>query len=174
MDSVTAELDSWLAQMPDVRGDVEAARQRIGRLSRLFVRLLETVSAGENLTVSDLETLSVIRRNGASASPSRIAAELHLTSGSVSTRLRRLERAGLAEPDAPDPEDGRVRKIRLTDAGLQAWREGTARRTAREADLFAVLDQATLSALNEALAKLLARFEQEVGNASRHDRTSTN
>ena len=172
MDSVTAELGSWLAQMPDARADVEAARQRIGRLSRLFVRVLETVAAGENLSVSDLETLSVIRRNGANASPSRIAAELHLTSGSVSTRLRRLERAGLAEPDEPDAEDGRIRRTRLTDAGLRAWREGTARRTAREADLFAVLDQATLNALNAALATLLARFEQEVGNVSRHDRTS--
>lgn len=169
MDSVTAELGGWLAQMPDVSSDVEAARQRIGRLSRLFVRVLEAVSAEQHVSVSDLETLSVIRRNGASTTPSRIAAELHLTSGSVSTRLRRLERAGLAEADSADSADGRVRKVRLTGAGVRTWREGTARRTAREAALFAVLDETELTALNGALAHLLARLEQEFGAASRHD-----
>lgn len=171
MDSVTDELDSWLGQMPDVRRDIEAARQRISRISRLFVRVLETVSVEEDVSVSDLETLSVIRRNGGNVSPSRIAAELHLTSGSVSTRLRRLERAGLAEADSPDPQDGRVRRIRLTDQGLRTWREGTRLRTELEADLFAVLDDPTLAALNEALSTLLARFELEFGIASRHDRT---
>lgn len=170
MDSVAEELAAWLEQMPDVRSDVEAARQRIGRLSRLFVRLMETVSAEKDVSISDLETLSVIRRNGGSTTPSRIAAELHLTSGSVSTRLRRLERAKLARADAPDPQDGRVRNVRLTDRGLRIWRDGTARRTEYEADLFAVLDEPALSALNDALATLLARFEQEFGTASRHDR----
>ena len=171
MDSVTRELDSWLEQMPDVRADVEAARQRIGRLSRLFARVLETVAVEQKVSVSDLETLSVIRRNGGSVAPSRIGAELHLTSGSVSTRLRRLERARLAEADAPDAQDGRVRRVRLTERGLRTWRAGTARRVEREAELFAVLDEPTLAALNDALAKLLARAEDEFGDVSRHDRT---
>jgi DNA-binding MarR family transcriptional regulator len=170
MDSVAAELAGWLEQMPHVHGEVEAARQRIGRLSRLFARLMETVSAENDVSISDLETLSVIRRNGGSTTPSRIATELHLTSGSVSTRLRRLERAGLAGADVSDPQDGRVRNVRLTDRGLRIWREGTGRRTEYEAELFAVLDEPALAALNESLARLLARFEQEFGIASRHDR----
>lgn len=170
MDSVTEELESWLAEMPSVHGDVEAARQRIGRLARLFVRVLENAAASQNVTVSDLETLSVIQRNGGTTSPGRIAAELHLTSGTVSTRIRRLERAGLAEAGSPNPQDGRSRRVRLTDEGVRTWRDGTARRTAREEDLFAVLDGATLTAVNQALATLLERFEQEFGIASRHDR----
>ena len=170
MDSVGEELAAWLGQMPGVSSDVEAARQRIGRLSRLLVKVMERVAAENGVTTSDLETLSVVRRNGGSVAPSRIAAELQLTSGSVSTRLRRLERAHLAEADAPDPQDGRVRTTRLTDLGLRTWHAGTARRTEYEADLFAVLDEPTLAALNDGLAKLLARFEQEFGNASRHDR----
>lgn len=169
MDSVTEELDSWLSQMRDVDGAVEAARQRIGRLSRLFVRVLKTAADEQGVSVADLETLSVIRRNGGSVLPSRIAAELNLTSGSVSTRLRRLERADLAHADSPDLQDGRVRRVRLTEQGLQTWREGTAHRTNREADLFAVLDDATLGVLNKALTTLLARFEEEFGVVSRHD-----
>jgi DNA-binding MarR family transcriptional regulator len=169
VDSVAAELVDWLAQMPDVSSDVEAARQRIGRLSRLFVRVLEAVSAEQGISITDLETLSVIRRNGSSTTPGRIAAELHLTSGSVSTRLRRLERAGLAEADTADSADGRLRQVRLTPAGLRIWRDATERRTTREASLFATLDETQLRTLNEALAQLLARLEQEFGTASRHD-----
>ena len=169
MDSVAVELERWLDQMPDVQPEVEAARQRIGRLARLFARVMQAVSVEQRVSVSDLETLSVIRRNGDNVSPSRIAAELGLTSGSVSTRLRRLERAQLAEADSPDPQDGRVRRVRMTEEGLRTWRAGTARRVDREAELFSVLDEPTLLALNQALASLLARFEREFGTASRHD-----
>lgn len=170
MDSVAREMAAWLEQMPDVSNDVEAARQRIGRLSRLFTRVLQTAAAEQDVSISDLETLSVIYRNCNSVTPSRIATELHLTSGSVSTRLRRLERAHLAEADAPNTQDGRVHNVRLTEQGLHVWRRGTARRTGYEADLFAALDQPALAALNDALATLLARFEHEFGNVSRHDR----
>lgn len=170
MDSVARDMTSWLEQMPDVRSDVEAARQRIGRLSRLFTAVLHAAAAEQEVSLNDLETLSVIYRNGNSVSPSQIATELHLTSGSVSTRLRRLERAQLAEADAVDPDDARMRIVRLTPLGVQVWRRGTARRTSYEADLFAALDPSTLATLNEALAVLLERFELEFGDASRHDR----
>lgn len=171
MDSVGEELDAWLAQMPDVDPAVEAARQRIGRLSRLFVRVVESAAAEESVSLGDLETLSVLRRNGGSATPGRIASELSLTSGTVSTRIRRLEQAGLAEPAPADPDDGRVRRTRLTEAGLHVWQASTARRTAREATLFADLGPATLARLNATLGVLLEGFERELGAASRHDRS---
>jgi DNA-binding MarR family transcriptional regulator len=171
VDSVGAELDSWLAQMIHVDAEIEAARQRIGRLSRAFVRVLESAAAEESVTVGDLETLSVIRRLAGAAMPGQIATALHLTSGTVSTRLRRLEAAGLVQPGPPDPLDGRVRRTRLSPRGLQVWRSGTARRTKREAALFDDLDPAQLHALNATLSTLLERFERELGGVSRHDRT---
>ncbi len=169
MDSVGDEIDTWLAQMIDVDPEVEAARQRIGRLSRAFVRVLESVAAAESVTVGDLETLSVIRRLGGTAMPGQISTALHLTSGTVSTRLRRLEVAGLVQPGPPAPADGRVRQTQLTPRGLQVWASGTARRTTREAELFGDLDLPQLHALNAALSTLLERFEREFGAVSRHD-----
>ena len=172
MDSVEAELDDWLAQMPDVDPQIEAARQRIGRLSRVFVRVLEAVAAEGSVTVGDLETLSVLRRHDGTASPGQIAVTLGLTSGTVSSRLRRLERAGLVDPGDLDPDDARVRRVRITEAGVRVWRSGTERRTQREAELFGDLEPAQVRALNTALATLLERFEHELGVVSRHDRTS--
>ncbi len=171
MDSVAQELAGWLDQMDEVDPDVEAARQRIGRLSRAFVRVLEGVAAEGAVSLGDLETLSVLRRNGGSATPGEIARALRLTSGSVATRLRRLEAAGLAEPDTSERGDGRVRRKRLTPRGLAVWREGTARRTAREAGLFADLRHDDLAGLNATLERLLERCEREVGAVSRHDHT---
>jgi DNA-binding MarR family transcriptional regulator len=171
MDSVGAELGAWLAQMDAVDPTVEAARQRIGRLSRLFVRVLDEVAAEESVTVGDLETLSVIRRNGGAATPGEIAAALHRTTGTVSARLRRLEKAGMVEPGPKDPLDGRVRRTRLTARGAQVWRSGTARRTKREEQLFGDLDAGQLAELNVVLSILLTRFERDLGAVSRHDRT---
>ena len=78
------------------------------------------------------------------------------------------QRGALLVVDVPN---GRVRRVRMTEEGLRTWRAGTARRVDREAELFSVLDEPTLLALNQALASLLARFEREFGTASRHDHT---
>jgi DNA-binding MarR family transcriptional regulator len=170
MDSVGEELDAWLAQMPEVDPGIEAARQRIGRLSRLFVRVVESAAADASVSLGDLESLSVVRRNGGTVTPGRIAEELGLTSGTVSTRIRRLEETGLVAPAPSDSQDGRVRRIRLTERGLRVWHVSTARRTRHEARLFADLDSAALSQLNDILSRLLERFERELGTVSRHDR----
>lgn len=168
MDSVERGLESWLAQMPDADVGVEAARQRIGRLSRLFARVLDRVAAEQEISTGDLEALSVLKRAGGSCTPTALATELGLTSGTVSTRLRRLTNAGLVE--MVDADDGRSRPVRLARAGTAKWRKATAARTAYEKDLFAVLDEAGLTTLNPLLAALLDRFEAEFGAVSRHDR----
>ena len=167
MDSVTAELDMWLAQMPaGVDAGVEAARQRIGRISRQFEQVLARAAADHGMTVGDWEALSVMRRSGPTCTPTVIADTLGLTSGTVSVRIERLLRAGLVE-QVPST-DGRSRPVRLTRKGHARWRAATAARTAYERELFGTLD---VAALNPLLSALLSRFEDEFGPAPRHDRT---
>jgi len=166
MDSVEAELAAWLAQMPaGVDADVEAARQRIGRISRQFERVLAHAAAEHGMTVGDWEALSVLRRSGPVCTPKAIADTLGLTSGTVSVRIDRLLRAGLVE-QVP-ATDGRSRPVRLTRTGHARWRAATAARTAYERKLFGPLD---VAALNPLLAVLLRRFEDEFGPSARHDR----
>ena len=168
MDSVSKELQGWLTQMGEVDAEVEAARQRLGRLSRQFTRVLERAAAENGLSLADWEALSVVQRTGGPCRPSVLGEQLGLTSGTVSVRIARLSEAGLIEtvPDA----DGRSRPVRLTAAGRRRWRRATQTRTAIEADLFAALSPAQLARLNLLLARLLESFEDEFGVSPRHDR----
>lgn len=171
MDSVERDLETWLAQMPQVKPDVEAARQRIGRLSRLFIGVLDDVGRQQRISVGDLETLSVIKRAGGTCTPAAIATALELTSGTVSTRLRRLGVAGLVREAEPG-EDGRSRPVRLTRSGHRVWRAATAARVEREQQLFQALDEPDLATLNALLAELLSHIEEQLGVPSRHDRAT--
>ncbi|GAA1481387.1 hypothetical protein GCM10009624_18270 [Gordonia sinesedis] len=175
-DSVARDLGTWMAQIPaEPTGRpaaTEAARQRIGRLSRLFGRVLDEVADGHGLSVGDLEALSALQRTPGPCTPTTLAHLLGVTSGTISTRLRRLEAAGLVEAaDEAVDRDGRSRPVRLTSAGRGRWSAATVDRLDIERERFAVLDDDDLARLNDALGLLLAEYERRYGAASRHDRT---
>ncbi|MER6948332.1 MarR family transcriptional regulator [Nonomuraea sp. NPDC000554] len=168
-DSVAAELDSWIGQMSGADPTTEAARQRIGRVSRQFERLLAEVAAGHQLTVGDWTALSALQRSGPpyQRTPKQLAEELGVTAGTMSVRIDRLTQAGLVEP--VPAADGRSRPVRLTDLGRQRWSRATRDRTTREHDLLAdALNPHELDQLNHLLARLLTRLEIEYGPAPRH------
>ncbi|MEW2504737.1 MarR family winged helix-turn-helix transcriptional regulator [Amycolatopsis sp. CA-161197] len=171
-DSVGAGLAAWLRVMPaGVDADVEAARQRIGRLSRQFEQVLGRAAAAHDLTPGDWQALSALHRSGEPPvlTPKELGDLLGVTSGTVSVRIDRLARAGLVERVAA--ADGRSRPIRLTRKGRARWAAATKQRTDDERDLFAgALEPGRLAALNTLLADLLARFESEFGPASTVDR----
>ena len=132
-DSVGAELDAWIEQMPvGVDADIEAARQRIGRISRQFGHVLARAAAQHELTVGDWEALSVLRRSGHPyvRTPKQLAETLGVTSGTISVRIDRLMQAGLVEPASS--LDGRSRPVRLTRKGQHRWSAATKARTAYE------------------------------------------
>ncbi|MEU1458086.1 MarR family winged helix-turn-helix transcriptional regulator [Streptomyces avermitilis] len=169
-DSVEAELSRWIADMPDVDPLTEAARQRIGRMARLFERLLTQVAADNELTAGDWAALSALQRSDPphQASPTTLAQQLGITSGTMSVRLGRLSRAGLIESVAA--ADGRSKPVRLTPRGQDLWRAATQQRTSRERGLFAeALSPEDLKELNMLLSRLLGRLESEFGQATRHD-----
>jgi DNA-binding MarR family transcriptional regulator len=169
-DSVEAELASWMADMPGVDPHTEAARQRIGRMARLFERLLTRVAADNELTAGDWAALSALQRSGPphQASPTALSQQLGITSGTMSVRLNRLTRAGLIEAVAA--ADGRSKPVGLTERGQAQWRAATQERTEQERRLFAeALNQDELIELNVLLSRLLRRLEDEFGQVSRHD-----
>lgn len=170
-DSVADELATWMAHLPRVDAGVEAARQRIRRLARLFDRVLSAAAAEHDLTVGDWEALSVLQRAGPphEGLPKQLAGALGITSGSMSLRIDRLSRAGLVEPAPHHGLDGRSRPVRLTGRGRESWRAATQDRTSHEHHLLAgTLAPDELGDLNALLSRLLARFEDELGRAPTH------
>lgn len=170
-DSMSTELELWLSQMPgDVNPQVEAVRQRIGRLGRQFDRLLADVAAAHSLTVGDWAALSALHRAtpGGSSTPKELADALGVTSGTMSVRIERLIRSGLVESVAA--EDQRSRPVQLTDRGRDAWRSATAERTRREAEIVTGrLSNSQVAQLDQLLGRLLAGIEATSGTVSRHD-----
>lgn len=169
-DSISQHLSAWMAELPGVDADVEAARQRVVSLARLLERGLMALAVRHGLSLGDWEALSALQRSGApyEGSPKGLAAQLGVTSGTMSVRIERLTQAGLVEPGRPG-SDGRSRPVRLTKRGQERWRAATADRTATEARLFdGVLGADELAQLNAMLATLLLHFEEQFGPAPEH------
>ena len=91
--------------------------------------------------------------NGRS-SPGELAADLELSSGAMTTRLDRLEEAGLIRR-LPDPDDRRGVVVELTDEGRAKWDSAAEVQARRESFFARTLTKPEQKKLNELLRKLL-------------------
>jgi len=101
--------------------------------------------------------LATLRRSGEPymLSPTKLYEAAMISSGGMTNRLDRLERAGLVER-RPDPSDRRGKLIALTKAGKRVIDETIGRHVANEERLLAVLNPAEREKLNALLRKLIA------------------
>lgn len=94
------------------------------------------------LTLAQMSVLNHFVRLGGEWSPARLARAFQVTKQTMTSTLQRLERAGLVTI-AADPQDGRAKRVAITEAG----------RAARQA-------------CQAELAPVIARFEAEIGAAA--------
>lgn len=87
----------------------------IGIIEQLASARLEKVLP-DGLKVSQFIVLQHLTRLDEEWSPARLANALQVTKGAVTNTLNRLESRGLVEI-APNPEDGRGKRVRLTEPG---------------------------------------------------------
>ena len=101
--------------------------------------------------------LATLRRSGEPymLSPTQLYEATMISSGGMTDRLDRLERAGLVVR-RPDPNDRRGKLIVLTDAGKRLIDETISRHVANEERLLLSLTQAEQEKLNALLKKLIA------------------
>lgn len=164
------------AQRPG--GEIASRRSRSNgfqcdvRRARVLLHSQRVLGAGDGdhvvtLSLGDWEALAVLQRSGPpyERTPNEIAQAIGVTSGTISVRIDRLTQAGLIERASGRP-DRRRRPVRLTRTGEEQWCAATADRTDVEQDRFAdALSRSELEQLNALLAKLLLRFEDELGVA---------
>src|ERR1700757_4353288 len=109
----------WARERPDLR---TLPMTLFGRLNEAAERVMrEHVSplfAEAGLQPGEFDVLATLRRAGEPfmLSPTRLYEATMISSGGMTDRLDRLERAGLVER-RPDPKDRRGKLIALTDAG---------------------------------------------------------
>ncbi|MEV4660838.1 MarR family transcriptional regulator [Micromonospora echinofusca] len=123
-DDVDGIVEQWRRERPGMRPEPMAVFGRIYRLARLVGDEQERTYARWSISRGEFDVLAALRRAGVpyTLAPKALTASLMLTSGGMTGRLDRLERAGLVRR-SPDPADRRGLQVTLTPAGLDLVEE---------------------------------------------------
>ena len=165
-DHVDRWLESaWLEEIPNLDFEVEGIVDRMNGLSRRFKRSLHDILAEQGLSYEEWEVLGSLRRAGPpfQRSAGELAERSELSSGAMTNRLDRLEKAELVKRLA-DPNDRRGVVVEITKAGEQAWLESAGAEAAQEALIAAALSDREKKQLNSLLRRLMLEFEQREGS----------
>ncbi|WP_238162121.1 MarR family winged helix-turn-helix transcriptional regulator [Micromonospora endolithica] len=155
-DDVDAIVEQWRRERPGMRPEPMAVFGRIYRLARLVGDVQERTYARWSISRGEFDVLAALRRAGApfTLAPRVLTASLMLTSGGMTGRLDRLERAGLIRR-SPDPADRRGLQVTLTDAGRHLVEEAADAGLAVQRDLLDALPPADQERLADLLRTLL-------------------
>ncbi|MFI6433352.1 MarR family winged helix-turn-helix transcriptional regulator [Rhodococcus oryzae] len=165
-DAVDDIVSQWASQWPDL--DVSALHV-FGRLHRSYLRYQTSLAAvfdKHDINIASFDVLAALRRSGP---PFRMTsgqlAEMSLvTTGGVTLRVDRLEKAGLVTRER-DTEDRRVVYAQLTDKGLRVIQEAALEHFANEARMLAGLSAAE----RDQLAGLLRKLEHSIESSESPD-----
>lgn len=153
-------IDRILAQWKRERPDLDTrAMGLVGRIQRAAAALrprLDDTHGVSGLQGESFDVLASLRRSGRpyQLSPTQLYREMMLTSGAMTNRIDRLEKAGLVLR-RPDPQDRRGTLVRLTAKGKALIDTATTGHVANEQRLLAVLSEREQRQLAELLRKLL-------------------
>jgi DNA-binding MarR family transcriptional regulator len=126
-----------------------------------LVRLVRRLNPAGGLSATAAATLSSLDRRGP-ARLTELAGQQGVSQPAMTQLITRLQDAGLATRE-PDPEDGRVVRVHITDAGRAELRHRRAVRTTRLAALLEHLPAAERRALTAVLPAVatLTRLSHE-------------
>jgi DNA-binding MarR family transcriptional regulator len=160
-DPVDAIIEQWAAVRPDLDTAAMEVFGRIFRLSRAMGDRMEKAYARHGISRGEFDVLATLRRADEpyTLSPRQLSATLMLTTGGMTGRLDKLERAGLLRR-SPDPHDRRGLQVTLTDKGLALIDEAVGSGLDAQTAALSGLDDEQASQLAELLRKLLASTER--------------
>jgi DNA-binding MarR family transcriptional regulator len=119
-DAVDQILAQWKRERPDLDSSPMGVIGRLSRLAQHIDHALQTEFAALGITPGEFDVLATLRRAGApyQLNPTTLYQTLMLSSGAMTNRLDRLERAGYVKR-LPDPGDRRGTLVQLTENGVQ-------------------------------------------------------
>lgn len=117
-----------------------------------------------DLLQNEHDVMACMRRQGApyQRTPNQLLQEVRLTSGALSTCLRRLEQRGLIQA-AEETDDKRSKPVQLTAKGLQLIDAVTTARFNQAEALLQSVTPAEREQFSALLVKLQAELEQQRG-----------
>jgi len=149
----------WAREIPDLDPVTEGIVERIHILAHNF-----NVSSDETLREFGLDRrafrlLGRLRSFGPpyQRSAGMLANDMQLSSGAMTNRLDRMEKAGLIRR-LDDPNDRRGTLVEPTDAGHAAWDQTVGTQARREMMIAAALTQKEREQLHGLLRKLMRAF----------------
>jgi len=150
----------WARELPDLDTSPMAVLGRAYRLSNLVRPGIEATFASFGIDRGEFDVISTLRRSGPPyrLAPTDLYRSLMISSGGLTHRLARLERAGLVVR-SPSVEDRRSLLVELTEAGLALAENAFRADMASEMRHLAGLDEAERDMLAALLRKLLAAIE---------------
>ncbi|HEX6701635.1 MAG TPA: MarR family transcriptional regulator [Gaiellaceae bacterium] len=167
-DHVDRFLEQIVEILPALDPAVEGIVDRTMGISRRLKRMLEETLADYDLTYGEWQVLGSLRQAGPPyrRSPGRLASRTELSSGAMTNRLDRLEKAGLVER-SPDPDDRRAVLVELTPKGKKVYEDAVEVQARKEALVAAALNDDEKEQLNALLRRLMITLERrEKGEAA--------
>jgi DNA-binding MarR family transcriptional regulator len=155
-DPVDAIIEQWATVRPDLDTAAMEVFGRVFRLARTMGDRMEKAYAPHGISRGEFDVLATLRRSDApyTLSPRQLSATLMLTTGGMTGRLDKLERAGLLRR-SPDPHDRRGLQVTLTDKGLRLIDEAVTAGLAVQTEALAHLDEERAGQLADLLRELL-------------------
>lgn len=154
VDAITAQ---WAKVRPEIDTAPMAVYGRIYRIARAMGDRIEKAYERFGISRGEFDVLATLRRSGEpyTLSPRQLSATLMLTTGGMTGRLDKLERAGLLSR-SPDPHDRRGLRVTLSERGLEIVDEAVVAGLELQREGLEGLGEEQVEQLQELLRQLLA------------------
>ena len=155
-DEVDEIVAAWRRERPDLDVEPLQVLSRISRLAAVLDVRRADAFVGHGLQAHEFDVLSVLRRSGEpfERTAGALATLTHVTSGTMTSRLDRLVARGFVTR-RPDPGDGRIVRVRLSDVGRERVDAAFVALLRSEQQLLATLDATQSTELAASLRSLL-------------------
>lgn len=159
MDRAAKAIEQWARERPDLDVTPMLVLGRLNEASSLIAReRLAPLFARFGLQAGEFDVLATLRRSGQpyALTPTALYEATMVTSGAMTNRLDRLEKAGLILR-GPHPNDRRGIVVQPTEKGLALIDEALTAHVANEHEILAGLSSAERETLAQLLEKLIAK-----------------
>lgn len=157
MDRAEFAAQQWRKEWPEID---EGPMLTLGRLAELSQRImaerLEPFFAEHGLHQSEFDVLATLRRSGKpyALTPTQLYEATMVSSGGMTNRIDRLEKAGLVER-RKNPDDRRGVIVALTDAGYEKITSIIPLHIQNERKVLESLNAMEIEEMNRIMAKLI-------------------